>query len=124
MICDMSRASSIERAHRINAALGLIRAEGSIAGAARVLSRQYGLSRSQAYRYLWEAKREGKEVRVPDAKMAFTVKLSEELINEVRRGAQARGESISEFVSRALEAFVHRGREGGHKRGKSSTDRT
>ena len=83
--------------------------EGSAPQAAKLLEVRYGISRSQAYRYIREAKTEGKERPVPGRKMAFTVKLSQRLIDEVRQKAQATGKSISDIVTQALEAFLYKG---------------
>jgi len=109
----MTRSSNPEKAQRINAALALIKKEDSVAKAAKALVTEYGISRSQAYRYVREARVLGKRVRVPETKIAFTVKLSKGLIQEVRQRARVTGQSISEIVTQALEAFLHKGRRGG-----------
>lgn len=109
----MIRSSNTEKAQRVNTALALIRKEDSVSKAAKALMSEYGLSRSQAYRYVREARLLGKQVRVPETKIAFTVKLSKGLIQEVRQKAKSTGQSISEIVTQALEAFLHKGRRGG-----------
>src|SRR5437867_7681430 len=45
---------------------------------------------------------------IADAKIAFTVKLSEALVERLRSYAGSRGLSLSDIVSRALEAFLPR----------------
>ena len=120
----MAKSSNAEKVRRINAALRFIKREGSAARAAELLASQYGVSRSQAYRYVQAAQTAGKEVVVPGTKIAFTVKLSQRLIEEVRQRAQARGESISDIVTQALETFLYKGRQGGQKRGRDQADRT
>ncbi len=117
------KSSNTEKARRINAALGLLKREESVSKAAKVLASQYGMSRSQSYRYVREAMREGKEVSVPGPKLAFTVKLPQKLIDEVRQTAQVTGQSISNLVALALEAFLHKDSEGGQKRRKRQTGR-
>jgi hypothetical protein len=102
----MTRSSSSERARRINAALALIRQHGSVAKAAAALAVQYGMSRRQAYRYVHEAEVIGQEVPIPEKKMAFTVKLSQNLIQALRHCAKATGQSLSDLVTEALEAFL------------------
>jgi hypothetical protein len=109
----MTRSSNPERAHRINAALALIKREKSPAKAAAALTGKYGISRRQAYRYLHEAGVIGKQVPIPDTKTAFTVKLSRNLIRALRRYAKSTGESLSEIVTQALEAFLQNGRRRG-----------
>ena len=109
----MTRSSNTEKAQRVNVALALIRKEDSVAKAAKALVSEYGISRSQAYRYVRHARLLGKQVPVPEIKIAFTVKLSKGLIQKVRQKATSTGKSISEIVTQALEAFLHKGRRGG-----------
>jgi predicted DNA-binding transcriptional regulator YafY len=106
----MARSSSSERARRINSAVALIKQHGSVAKSAAALASQYGISRRQAYRYVHEAKAIGKEVQVPEQKIAFTVKLSQSLIQAIRQSAKSTGQSLSEIVTQALEAFLSKGR--------------
>jgi len=106
----MTRSSNPERAQRINAALALIKREKSPARAATALAGKYGISRRQAYRYLHEAEVIGEEIPIPDTKIAFTVKLSRNLIRALRTYAKITGQSLSEIVTQALEAFLQNGR--------------
>jgi predicted transcriptional regulator len=48
-------------------------------------------------------------VPVGDAKMSFTIKLSRSLIERLRSYAAATGLTLSEIVSRAVLAVLHRG---------------
>jgi predicted transcriptional regulator len=48
------------------------------------------------------------DLPIADAKIAFTVKLSERLVERLRSYANTRGLSLSDIVSRALEAFLPR----------------
>jgi predicted DNA-binding transcriptional regulator YafY len=109
----MTRSNSTDRAKRINAALILIKEEKSLAKVAAALADKYGISKRQAYRYVHEAEGIGQEVPVPDTKIAFTVKLSQNLIKALRKYAKARGQSLSEIVTQALEAFLQSGRRRG-----------
>jgi hypothetical protein len=109
----MIRSSKPQRAQRINTALALIKSEESLSSAATALARRYGISKRQAYRYVREAELIGKQVPVPDAKLAFTVKLSKNLIKALRRYAKNTGQSLSEIVTQALEAFLQNGRRRG-----------
>lgn len=68
------------------------------------------ISPRQAYRYLQQAERLTAPVPVGEAKLAFTVKLPSSLIRRVRLYATATGTSLSDVVSRALLAFMHRER--------------
>jgi hypothetical protein len=109
----MTRSNNTERAKRINTALILIREEESSAKVAAALADKYGISKRQAYRYVHEAEGIGKEVPVPDTKIAFTVKLSKNLIKALRKYAKTTGQSLSEIVAQALEVFMQDGRRRG-----------
>jgi len=74
---------------------------------------QYGISKRQAYRYIQEAKMIRKDVPIPDTKIAFTVKLSQNLIQVLRQHAKDTGKTLSEIVTRSLEAFLQNGQKRG-----------
>lgn len=105
----MKRSSDQQRAERINAAQRLLARGDSLAEAAGALTGAFGISRRQAYRYLREARDLRTPLAVPDAKIAFTVKLSRGLVGNLRRHATATGLTLSELVTQALEAFLHKG---------------
>jgi predicted DNA-binding transcriptional regulator YafY len=109
----MTRSSNPERAKRINAAVSLIKKEKTSARAADALAEEFGISRRQAYRYVSEAQTIGKEISIPDIKIAFTVKLSKNLIKKLRKYTKTTGQSLSEIVTQALEAFLQNGRRRG-----------
>ena len=70
------------------------------------------ISRRQAHRYVAQARRLKAPVPAVDSKVAFTVKLSEVLVDRLHRCAATTGDTLSEIVSRALWALLRRG--GGH----------
>ncbi len=109
----MVRSSGSQRALRINEALELIERHESVSKAAEALAGRHHISKRQAYRYLRQAKEVGKRVPIPDAKLAFTVKLSRKLVARVRGYAKSTGLSLSEIVTRALEAFLFKRGDGG-----------
>lgn len=102
----MGKASKTEQAERINAAVALIEQGGAPAEMAERLATRFGISKRQAYRYVQQAQRSGQEVVIPEPKTAFTVKLSDPLIQRLRRYAKSSGRSLSEIVTRALESFL------------------
>ncbi|MBW2067148.1 MAG: CopG family transcriptional regulator [Deltaproteobacteria bacterium] len=51
----------------------------------------------------------GKEVPIPEKRIAFTVKLSQNLIQAIRQRAKSTGQSLSDIVTQALEAFLYKG---------------
>ena len=67
------------------------------------------LSRRQAYRYLQQAQQLTRPVPVEDAKVSFTIKLSRSLVARLRTYATATGLTLSQIVSRAVQAVLHRG---------------
>ncbi|MFZ1986340.1 MAG: hypothetical protein WAU91_18150 [Desulfatitalea sp.] len=103
-------------------AMNLLKDSGSLAETVTTLSTQYGISKRQAYRYVKEAESAGKQIPVPDQKIAFTVKLSENLTQEIRQYAQLKGQTISEVVTEALEVLLYKGRRSGKakRNGKSN----
>lgn len=109
----MARSPDAVRAERINAALALIGKHKSLAEAASALVQTYGMSRRQAYRYLQQAQQQREPVPVPERKIAFTVKLSEGLIRELRGRATLTGQTLSELVTQALEGFLGKRRKRG-----------
>ena len=70
------------------------------------LSRQFAISRRQAYRYIEEARLIGRPVPVVEAATAVTFKLPPGVVDAVRARAAAEGTTISDMVSRALRAFL------------------
>jgi predicted DNA-binding transcriptional regulator YafY len=115
----MTKSSNTERAQKINTAVALRKKSNSLAEAADALSTQYGISKRQAYRYVKEAESTGRQIPVPDQKIAFTVKLSENLVDTLRQHAKIKEQALSEVVTQALEAFLCKGR----RRGKAEGNR-
>jgi hypothetical protein len=108
----MARSTDAQKAERLNAAQRLL-ARGQSAGeVALSLSRQFSMSRRQAYRYVEEAKLIDRPVSVVEPATAVTFKLAPSLVDAVRARAAAEGTTISEMVSRALRAFL--GEAGSH----------
>ena len=104
----MARASDAEKAERLNHARTLLQQFDHLPDAVGKMVRDCAISRRQAYRYLQQAGRLRQDVPVIEAKIAFTVKLSERLVERLRSYANARGLSLSDIVSRAVEAFLPR----------------
>ena len=104
----MTRASGTEKAERLNHARGLLQRFDDLPDAVNRMVRDCSVSPRQAYRYLQQAGRLKQDVPVGDVKIAFTVKLSEKLVDRLRSYASTRRLSLSDIVSRALEAFFQR----------------
>jgi predicted DNA-binding transcriptional regulator YafY len=102
----MHRATEAQKAQRLNRARELLRRFDNLPHAVAQLVKDCGVSPRQAYRYLQQALRLKEPVPVGDPKVAFTVKLSRELVRRLRMFATRTGVSLSEIVSRALLAAL------------------
>jgi hypothetical protein len=109
----MDRASNAEKAERLNHARGLLRRFEHLPDAVERMVLDCSVSTRQAYRYPQQAQRLKQDVPVADSKIAFTVKLSEKLVERLRAYATTKGLSLSDIVSRALEALLTRGKKRG-----------
>jgi hypothetical protein len=105
----MARANDVQKAERLNRARILLREHARLPEAADRLARGWSVSKRQAYRYLQQAQQLKQPVPVGDAKVSFTVKLSRRLVESLRTYAASTGLTLSEIISRALQAVLHRG---------------
>lgn len=102
------RSTKIERIKRVNRAVRLLGELRSSRKAIRRLREEYGISRPQAYRYVKEAERAGKALRVPEAKEVMRVKLPKSMSSHVRRLGRTRKGSISGIVAESLKDYLKR----------------
>src|ERR1700756_1964923 len=102
----MSRSTDAQKAERFNAAHRLLARGQSVGEAALSLSRQFAMSRRQAYRYIEEAQLIGRPVPAVELATAVTYRLPPGLVDSVRARAAAEGATISGMVSRAVRAFL------------------
>ena len=109
----MIRSTDAQKAEQLNAAFGLMARGVSLAEAAGVLSRDFGLSRRQAYRYLEEARAIGHPVPVGEPSVPITLKLPGTIVRGLRAYAAASGLTLGEIVARAVVAFLAKARERG-----------
>lgn len=105
----MARASDAQKAERLNLARTLLQEHPHLPDAADRLAHACVISTRQAYRYLEQAQHLKRPIPVVDAKVSFTVKLSRSLVDTLRSYAASTGLTLSEIVSRAVLAVVHRG---------------
>ena len=101
----MIRSTRVQKAERLRAARRLLADEIGIAEAAVALSRTFGLSRRQAYRYL-ELARAGAPPLAAENSVTITLKMPESLARDLRAHATARGVTTSEVVRQAVAAFL------------------
>ena len=102
----MARSTDAEKAERLNAAHSLLARGTSMADAVVSLSRQFGLSRRQAYRYLQEAQAIGHSVPLVAPSVPITIKMPANVVRDVRAYSVRSGLTISEIVTRAIAAFL------------------
>jgi Arc/MetJ-type ribon-helix-helix transcriptional regulator len=101
----MIRSTRGQKAERLRAARRLLADEIGMAEAAVALSRTFGLSRRQAYRYL-ELARAGAPPLAAENSVTITLKMPESLARGLRAHATARGVTTSEVVRQAVAAFL------------------
>ena len=101
----MPRSSKADKARQLNAAYRLLERNVALPEAAQNLSRKFGLSLRQAYRYLEEASRLERPVEVTEATVPITLKLPPRTIRRLRSYARSSDLTIGVIVTRALDAF-------------------
>ena len=106
MLCHMARSTQAQRAERVRAAQELLAQGTSMAEAAVALSRDFGLSRRQAYRYLEEAQPVAPAPAIAEASVTITLKIPSNTVRELRAYSASSGLTLSEIVRRAISAFL------------------
>jgi Arc/MetJ-type ribon-helix-helix transcriptional regulator len=101
----MIRSTRVQKAERLRAARRLLADKIGMAEAAVALSRTFGLSRRQAYRYL-ELARAGAPPLAAENSVTITLKMPESLARGLRAHATARGVTTSEVVRQAVAALL------------------
>ena len=102
----MARSTQAQRAERVRAAQELLARGTSMVEAAVALSRDFGLSRRQAYRYLEEAHAVASPPVVAEASVTITLKIPSNMVRELRAYSAISGLTMSEIVRRAISAFL------------------
>jgi hypothetical protein len=102
----MVRSTDAQKSERLNAAHSLLAHGTGMAEAVVSLSRQFGLSRRQAYRYLQEAQTISHPVPVVAPSVPITLKMPANIVREVRAYSVISGLTLSEIVTRAITAFL------------------
>jgi predicted DNA-binding transcriptional regulator YafY len=102
----MTRSTDAQKAERLNAAHRLLARGTDLADAATVLSRDFGLSRRQAYRYLEEADAIGHPVPITEPSVPITLKIPGGVARDLRRYSAVSGLTLGEIVARAISTFL------------------
>jgi hypothetical protein len=100
----MPRSTKADKARQLNAAQRLLKRNVALSEAAQRLSRQFGLSLRQAYRYLEEAAQLEEPVPITERRVPVTLKPPPST-GGPRAYARSSGQSIGVIVARALDAF-------------------
>jgi len=100
--------NGVERAKRLNYAREVWEEVGVLPAAVERLMQEGGIGRRQAYRDLRRARHLKGPMLIPDATIAFTVKLSRGLVRRLRAHAETTDRTISDIVSRAIVAQLAR----------------
>jgi predicted DNA-binding transcriptional regulator YafY len=102
----MARSTKANKARQLNAAYRLLDRNTGLPEAAQSLSREFGLSRRQAYRYLEQAAELSHPVPVEEASIPITLKLPPSTVRLLRSSASQSGLTLGEIVTRALRSFL------------------
>jgi hypothetical protein len=102
----MARSTKADKARQLNAAYRLLARNSELPRAAQSLSREFGLSRRQAYRYLEQAAQLDHRVEVVEATVSITLKLPPRTVQRLRSYARTSGLTLGEIVTRALAGFL------------------
>ena len=102
----MIRSTKADKARRLNAGHRLLGRNMGLSEAAQSLSREFGLSLRQAYRYLDQAAELSHPVPVEEASIPITLKLPPSTVRLLRSYASKSGLTLGEIVTRALRAFL------------------
>jgi citrate lyase beta subunit len=102
----MARSTQAQRAERVTAAQELLARGTSMAEAAVTLSRDFGLSRRQVYRYLEEAQGVVPAPAIAEASVTITLRIPRNIVRELRAYSASSGLTLSEIVRRAISAFL------------------
>jgi predicted DNA-binding transcriptional regulator YafY len=102
----MTRSTDAQKAERLNAAHRLLARGTNLADAATALSREFGLSRRQAYRYLEEAVAIGHPVPVIEPSIPITLKIPGSVVRDLRIYSADSGLTLGEIVARAISTFL------------------
>ena len=102
----MTRSTDAQKAERLNAAHRLLVRGTDLAEAAATLSRDFRLSRRQAYRYLEEAAAIGRPVPVAEPSVPITLKIPGSIVHDLRSYSAESGLTLGEIVARAISRFL------------------
>src|SRR5262245_1281144 len=102
----MARSTDMQKAERLNAAHGLLVRGVDLPQAAMRLSRNFAISRRQAYRYLQEAQAIGHPVPIAEPSVPITLKIPGNVVRDLRAYSARSGLTLGEIVARSISRFL------------------
>lgn len=102
----MARATAADKAERLNAAHRLVSRGLSVPEAVEALTREFDLSRRQAYRYVQQAQALGHPVPQVEPSIPVTFKISANVVRDLHKYAASSGLTLGQIVTRAITAFL------------------
>lgn len=103
----MTRSTKTDKARQLNAAYSMLQRNTPLPEAMQRISRQFGLSERQAYRYLEEATQMERPVEVTEATVPITLKVPAGTARLLRAYSKSTGQTIGAIVARALAMFLN-----------------
>jgi predicted DNA-binding transcriptional regulator YafY len=77
-----------------------------VAEAADILSREFGISRRQVYRYLKDARANGRAVPVAEPLVPATFKIPSGVLRQLRAYSAVSGLTLSAILTRAVKSYL------------------
>jgi len=102
----MPRSTKADKARQLNVAQHLLKRNVALSEAASTLSREFGRSLRQAYRYLEEAAQLKKPVPITEATAPVTLKLPPTTVQGLRAYARSSGQSKRRARRDSLEVHL------------------
>jgi hypothetical protein len=103
----MARSTKTDKARQLNAAYAILQRNTPLPKAMPQLSRVFGLSERQAYRYLREATYLDRPVEVVETSVPITLKIPAGTARLLRAYSKSTGLTMGAIVTRALTMFVN-----------------
>jgi predicted DNA-binding transcriptional regulator YafY len=105
-LCLMARSTKTQKSLKLNAAHRLLSRGTDMAGAADILSREFGISPRQAYRYLKDARAIGRAIPVAEPSVPATFKIPSDVLRQLRAYSAVSGLTLSAILTRAVKSYL------------------
>jgi hypothetical protein len=102
----MARSTKTQKSLKLNAAHRLLSRGISVAEAANLLSREWGISLRQAHRYLKDARAIGRAVPIAEPSVPATFKIPGDVLRQLRAHSAISGLTLSTILTRAVKSYL------------------